>query len=972
MESDSDDDVFNMDAVVLTADEDNDTLSENDILKEAELAVIDTNSARIEQMQRQPSSTSSQTTLALALLLSRGQYADVLRHASVQSWWKSLGNAVERHRPTIKHPCSRITQALEDMFLADPSNMLSMAYTVLYSGAALLNMFVQLNYTGPAMEDSALADLLPMLAVLLDNSSTEVTKDTLNCHSLVSLQVDGESPFSICEYPVFLEAARCLLHFVGLQSKVNWSHSEAEDHITKPTTLTNYLRRPRTLHGMAQPLSPQVTSVLLGLSTGAWWTGRSLMTHQRLLITKEPSNTLWTEAQYCFSVAVARTYPSDTYLSARAHLEWGLAQHVFEILGKGRSSFDDAMAISGLTVQMSGSMGKRTKYQVKSVAQMVLHAKSRVENVAAGSESAVAEAQMTHVDFGGKNRAVPSSTEEEASSGASTEEGDPLSFEDQLVADGEAAYRNITRDQADPDNILLEHVAFEDDSVGAPSNLQVIDQAILLSLCLDVKNNNPADGLTSEQMMPYLTRVLDNPNNWMVYSTGLLERAWLECETQRSRERAILQMQALVDQHTTRLTITQTSLKAIQDAAPAHERMAYIYSLIFPPRYALKRDLAERYLGCGVYASALGIFQELDMWDEIVQCYQLLDQPKRAEALVRQRLEIAPTPLMWCCLGDLTDDVSHYETSWEVSKHRFARAKRTWGRKMFEQGKIHEAIAHFKDAVHVQPMYTQAWFFLGSLSMRTQDWPMAIQSFTHVVQLSPDDGEAWGNLGSIHLRLRHHNEAFNAFQEALKQRRSLWQMWENFLLCAMEVQKYGDAMYAMHQLLDLRDKHKRPVDHEMLAWLVQAIVYPEAQAEADVTHSPPVASDSNYKKQLAKLLGRTTSIVTNNAKVWQVYAHFQDGCGNKAKALECRLKECRALQKAGWETNQQDVELLCRAAKRLSDTYIEDGTKASLHACRMYLRGVHKKAQVDFSDNADVKALEAVLRHIEALEAGPN
>ncbi|RHY63483.1 hypothetical protein DYB38_001311 [Aphanomyces astaci] len=966
MDSDSDDDVFNMDAVVLTADEDEDVLSEGDILKEAELAVIDSNYVRIEQLQTQTANARSHATLDLALLLSRGEYADVVRHESVQSLWKSLGDAIQRLGLTTKHPCTCITQALEEVFVADPSNMQPLSYTVLFAGAAFLNLFVQLNYTGPAMEDAALADLLPMLHVLLDDSAVEATKGTLHSHALVSLQVDGESPFSICEYPVFLETARCLLHFVGLQSKVNWTHSESDDHITKPTPLANFLRRPRTVHGMARPLNPQVTAALLALSTGAWWTGRSLMTHQRLLITKEPSNTLWTETQLCFSVVVGRSYPSDTYLSARAQLEWGLAQHVFEIHGKGRASFDDAMAASGLTVQMSGSMGKRTKYQVKSVAQMVLHATSRVENVAAASASALAEAQTTHVDFGGQS----SGEMEEAN-----EEGDPLSFEDQLVADGKAAYRNITRDQADPDNILLEHVAFEDGAAESDSNLQVIDQAILLSMCLDVKNNNPADGLTSEQMVR-------DP-----------------CETQRSRERAILQMQALVDQHTTRLTITQTSLKAIQDAAPAHERLAYVYSVIFPPRYELKRDLADRYLSCGVFASALATFQELEMWDEVVQCFQLLDQPKRAEALVRERLAVAPTPLMWCCLGDLTEDVAHYETAWEVSKHRFARAKRTWGRKMFEQHKIDEAIGHFQDAVRVAPMYTQAWFFLGSLSMRTEDWPTAVQAFTRVVQLSPDDGEAWGNLGSIHLRLRQHNEAFNAFQEALKQRRTLWQMWENFVLCAMQVHKFGDAMYAMHQLLDLRDKHKRPVDHEMLAWLVEAIVYPQADAIADdggeneaatidmhavyplddddnddgvVPRAPTAASDANYKTQLAKLLGRTTSIVTNNPKVWQVYAHFHDGCGHKAKALECRLKECRALQKAGWDKNQHDVELLCRAAKRLSASYIEDGSKASLHACRLYLRGVVKKSQVDFADNPDVQDLQRVLHQLETLEAQAN
>ncbi|KAF0699193.1 Aste57867_10245 [Aphanomyces stellatus] len=980
MDSDSDDDVFNMNAVSLANAVDDDTLSIPEILQAAELAVIETDAAQIERLQLETSDAAALDTLELAHLVSQGQYADALRSAAVQSLFTKLQDAVPHHRSSSSHPCTWITNALEDIFLAHPSHATSLAYTVLYAGAAFLNLFVQLNYTGPAMEDAALADLLPLLCVLLDEGDA-ADKATLHRHAIVSLQVDGETPFSICEFPVFLEMGRVLLHFTGLQSRVNWSHSEAVDRVSKVVPLAAYIRQPRERNGAAQPLAPAVTQATRGLVTAAWWAGRALMTHQRLLLTKEPANTLWTETQFCFSFVVGATYPTDA-LTARAQLEWGLAQHFFDIKGKGRASFDDAMTTSGLRILMTGAMGKRTKYQVKSVAQMVLHAASKVENTVHASASAVAAADATHEDFGGRRGDKPVDVDGD---------GNPLSLEDQLVADGDATYRNITRDQADVDNILLEQVAFEETIVN--TNLQVIDQAILLSFCLDVKNNNPADGLTTEQMMPYLTRVLDNPNNWMVYSTGLLERAWLECEMQRSRERAILQMQALVDQHTTRLTITQTSLKAIEDAAPASERMAFVYTLVFPPRYALKRDLAERYLSCGVYSSALEIFEELEMWDEVVQCHQLLDQPKRAEKLVRARLEVAPTPLMWCCLADLTDDVALYEKAWEASHHRFARAKRSWARKMYEQGRLAEAIGHLQQATTVAPMHTQAWFFLGSLAMRQEMWAVAFQAFTRVVQLAPDDGEAWGNLGSIHLRLGRHAEAFAAFQEALKQKRTLWQMWENFLLCAMEIAKYGDAMYAMHQLLDMRDKHERPVDHEMLAWLVQdivygkadktdagdddedapsmAVVYPIDDDDDDipiVTRAPPV-SESNYKKQLAQLLGRVTSITTNNPKVWQVYAHYHDGCGNASKALECRLKECRALQKASWEHDQAAVELLCRAATRLAQNYMDEGSKASVHACRLYLRGIHKKAQVDFPTNDDVLAIEALLAQLETLEA---
>jgi hypothetical protein len=71
--------------------------------------------------------------------------------------------------------------------------------------------------------------------------------------------------------------------------------------------------------------------------------------------------------------------------------------------------------------------------------------------------------------------------------------------------------------QHDKDSHLLERVAFAAAELHAPSALQVVDLCTVLALCLDVQNSNPRDGLTNEQMSPYVDRVLRAPSNWMVY-----------------------------------------------------------------------------------------------------------------------------------------------------------------------------------------------------------------------------------------------------------------------------------------------------------------------------------------------------------------------------------------------------------------------------------------------------------------------
>lgn len=40
----------------------------------------------------------------------------------------------------------------------------------------------------------------------------------------------------------------------------------------------------------------------------------------------------------------------------------------------------------------------------------------------------------------------------------------------------------------------------------------------------------------------------------------------------------------------------QSTFKSIEDAAPAQERLLYIFGIVYPSQYELKKDLAQRYL----------------------------------------------------------------------------------------------------------------------------------------------------------------------------------------------------------------------------------------------------------------------------------------------------------------------------------------------------------------------------------------
>ena len=59
-------------------------------------------------------------------------------------------------------------------------------------------------------------------------------------------------------------------------------------------------------------------------------------------------------------------------------------------------------------------------------------------------------------------------------------------------------------------------------------------------------------------------------------------------------------------------------------------------------------------MSLGSVQSALEIYERLEMWTEVVECLSAGGRKGRAEEVVRGRLAVAESPVMWCLLGDVT------------------------------------------------------------------------------------------------------------------------------------------------------------------------------------------------------------------------------------------------------------------------------------------------------------------------------
>ena len=617
-----------------------------------------------------------------------GQFREPLTSSLAQDLFKASSAVVDKDKP-FKDILDFSVPSLED---ASQKELVRLILAI-----ACLHAFVQANWTGPDL------DFKPSDVILHNSSgniSSSLTDEALDGRALTELAYGGEPAYHLSQHPTLLRLSQLLID-------LPYEH---------------------------------VQSV-------PWWRLRIALIHQQIL--DENVALPETVLSSLGPLTQAHLVAQDPDLTGRLLLEQGLLEHHFTRDKLAAEYFVKAARATGLRYELTGALGKRTKFQQTELSQLVLLAESR-------------------------------SREEDtsATNGASTEADNFVDHADGKNRPNTQGY-NLPETLALNDDTLLEQTEFTSFAPTSavsplrhlnPSNqppLHPLDQCILLSLCLNVRNTSPAHGLTGEQMSPYVARVISHPRNWSVHTMALLLRSRLESSRTRTVERTTLQLQALIDQMPT------------ADSSTA-ERLLYFHAIPLPSKWEIERELALRFLTLGAVKSALEIFERLEMWEEVVKCWQAMERQDKAVTIVqdllegrkaeadtvisrgkassstrRQALDSAREAKLWCLLGDLEPQKAeeHYNRAWSISKETSGRAMRSLGGYFFARQNFRQAITCLRQAVTINPLLSRSWFILGCAYIREEDWVGAKESFSRCVAIDDEDGESWNNLASMYLRM---------------------------------------------------------------------------------------------------------------------------------------------------------------------------------------------------------------------------
>ncbi|KNZ72689.1 TPR repeat-containing protein C19B12.01 [Termitomyces sp. J132] len=702
---------------------------------------------------------------------------------------------------------------------------------------ACLHAFVQLNWTGPDL------DVQPLDVISVE--SAEVTEESVNKKAISELAQGGEPAYHLTKVAAFLRLAQILL-------ALPYDHCQS----------------------------------------ALWWRLRVAFIHQQVL--DEPV------AQP--SVLLAALEPlkanlsTEPDLAGRLILEAGLLEHQLSQDRSAADLFVQAAKTTALEYELTGALGKRTKFQQSDLSQLVLLAESH----------------------------LPDDDTTNLSKSMSIEEKDGGNLQEKQP--------NLPEDIALNDDTLLEQTEFTSSNPSAtgslishPRNWSVHTMALLLRSRLESSRTRTVERSTLQlqaliDQMPTADSTLQERLIYF-YSIPLPSKWELERE----------------------LALRFLSLGVVRSALEIFERL----------------EMWEEVVKCWVTLErpekGISIVRDL-LEGRKAEAEEIVLRGKITSAGRREIHDNAREAKLWCILGDLepNEAVEHYERAWKISKGSSARAMRALGGYYFARAKFNEAITCLKRAVAINPLISRSWFILGCAAMRVEDWEEAKNAFARCVAIDEDDAESWNNLASMYLRIgttsgkkvpdeadgtdeKSAEEssqsipfsnkllAFRALKQGLKFSYDNWRMWSNYMVVAMDVGELAESCRALGRVVEeTSDKMGADsVDIDVLERLVAAVTRAPTNSEDEGAEGGEVVHNPNEGRGLlgsvSRLFERILLPRISSPRVFRAYARLLTWEGRWEEAVKTYLDSYRSGVAGAMQKGETDVERWREAVREVEE-----------------------------------------------------
>lgn len=512
--------------------------------------------------------------------------------------------------------------------------------------------------------------------------------------------------------------------------------------------------------------------------------------------------------------------------------------------------------------------------------------------------------------------------------------GDPLEFKEE----GHTLESHF--EDKESQNDVFSNPQFLESVILTP--LSIHEQCLGLTKSDLIKLGTANDELKLWEIEPY-SQLIQNQSKstFMIRSKSTLLKIQHEKERNRTRERAYLTMEQLVNTF-----ISNESKKA------SFYIDWSVFCVRFPMLVQLRSEMSEFQVAFGEISAALKTYEELELWDELVLCYRLLQKTAIADEVVSRRLETDPdNPSLLCTLGDLRSNPKYYHESWKVSGGSYPRAQRSLGRSALTKEDYQSASEAFELALDLNSLHPDIWFSLGYCYLKLGSDECALKAFSRCAQIDESNGEAWNNLGALWMRQGRPDRALWALKEALKYKRNNWETWENQSRASLACKEYLLCLRGLEKVLEI-SQGKR-LSPEILVPLIEELLEAE-KSEKSV----------RLMSTISELLERGSSTSSWKVEFWFLFGKVHEWNGD-LESQKTVLKKCfRQVQGSQWKSDFEKFTLLIRVLKELVKSYKEGEIKpGELSSLNLQIKSITKQAKEAFEDSTnEITQLESLIK----------
>jgi len=152
--------------------------------------------------------------------------------------------------------------------------------------------------------------------------------------------------------------------------------------------------------------------------------------------------------------------------------------------------------------------------------------------------------------------------------------------------------------------------------------------------------------------------------------------------------------------------------------------------------------------------------------------------------------------------GKAPEAIAHYEQALWLNPD-YAEAHYNLGVALAQSGRIPEAIEQYEQALQINPDFAQAHNNLGEALTRLGRIPEAIEHLEQALRIKPDHAEAHNNLGIALVRAGRMTEAIEQYEQALRIKPDLAEAHNNLGTALYQTGKREEAIEHFQQALQI-------------------------------------------------------------------------------------------------------------------------------------------------------------------------